>query len=176
MADISKEYAEALFILACEDNSEQAYMTALDEVLEVFAQNDDFMLFLSSPNIPLGERVAAIDRVFDGAAPVHVISFIQLLCEKGHIGVFDECVDEFHRLLDLKNSVTYAKVTSAVSLTPSEADALKLKLEKMSGSTVTLDCVVDPALLGGVVVEMNGTVMDGSLRHRLREVKEVMNR
>ena len=51
---------------------------------------------------------------------------------------------------------------------------MKQKLEKISGQTVLLDRTVDPSLMGGVVVEMNGRVMDGSLRRRLRAVKEVM--
>ena len=66
--------------------------------------------------------------------------------------------------------------TSAVSLTDRECIELTKKLEKISGNTVSLDCHVDPSLIGGVIVEMNGRVMDGSLRHRLREVKDVINR
>ena len=70
--------------------------------------------------------------------------------------------------------VTTATVTSAVPLTDSEKQALNQKLNAMSKKTVTVRWAVDNTLLGGVIVEMNGKVLDGSLRHRLQKVKEVM--
>ena len=52
---------------------------------------------------------------------------------------------------------------------------LKTKLESTTSGVVNINYLIDETLLGGVVVEINGKIMDGSLRHRLREVKEVMN-
>lgn len=176
MTEISKEYATALFMLACEESKERDVMTALEDVSAVLEKNPDFMEFLSSPGIPHGERIQTIDRVFATRMPEQVVSFVQLLCEKGRIRSFDSCVKEYRRLLNVKESVTNAKIVSAIPLTENEKAALKQKLEKISGNTVILECSVDSSLLGGVVVEMNGTVTDGSLRHRLREVKDVMNR
>ena len=102
-------------------------------------------------------------------------TFLQLLCEKGRILSFDLCVAEYRRLLQIKESVISAKVVSAIPLTEDEKQRLTKKLEKKSGKTVSLTCSVDPTLLGGLIVEMEGAVVDGSLRHRLLEVKEVMN-
>ena len=73
----------------------------------------------------------------------------------------------------MRHRVVRARVTSAVPLTEGEKNALRLKLEK-DGGTVTLDCVVDPEIMGGVIVETEDRVIDGSLRHRLREMKDVM--
>lgn len=174
MARISKEYAEALFALACEEGREAEFLTALERIEKILEEQPDYAALLSSPSIPLNERLEAVEAALADGFPKYVISWVQLLCEKGRIGCFSECVKEYRALLAAKNAVVTAKVTSAVPLTEGEAEALKQKLEKISGQTVLLDCTVDPALLGGVVVEMNGRVMDGSLRHRLRAVKEVM--
>ena len=174
MAQISKEYAEALFALACEEGKETEFLTALEKITESLSNEPDYAALLSSPSIPLGERLKAVEAVFSATIPEYVVSWLQLLCEKGRLGYFPECVKEYRSLLAAKNAVITAKVTSAVPLTEDESEALKQKLEKISGSTVLLDCTLDPSLLGGVVVEMNGRVMDGSLRHRLRAVKEVM--
>ena len=174
MAQISKEYAEALFSLACEEGKETEFLTALEKIGKVLADQPDYTELLSSPGIPLGERLSVLETAFSETAPEYVVSWLQLLCEKGRIGYFSECVKEYRALLSAKNAVITAKVSSAVPLTEEEAKALKQKLEKISRSTVLLDCSIDPSLLGGIVVEMNGRVMDGSLRHRLRAVKEVM--
>ncbi|MBQ9783480.1 MAG: ATP synthase F1 subunit delta [Clostridia bacterium] len=176
MTEISKEYAEALFSLACEEGEEQEVLSALESTQRAFEKNPELMELLSSPGISLSERVDTIEQIFLGTMPEDVLSFLQLLCEKRRIRLFPDCVKEYRRLLNQRNAVVTAKVTSAVTLTDAECATLKQRLEKISGNTVLLDCTVDPAILGGVVVELNGTVMDGSLRHRLREVKEVMNR
>ena len=176
MTEISKEYAEALFSLACEAGKEREMLLALEDALGAFEENPELMELLSSPGIPLSERIDTVERIFLGSMPEDGISFLQLLCEKRRIRSFPNCVKEYRQLLNQRDALVTAKVKSAVALTDAECAALKEKLEAISGNTVLLDCTVDPAILGGVVVELNGTVMDGSLRHRLREVKEVMNR
>lgn len=174
MADVSKEYAEALFAVACESGAENDVMTALDGVLCAFDENPEYAELLASPGISLGERLGAIETTFGRSVPECVLSYLMLLCEKGRIAIFRESVGEYRNLLNIRNSLNTAKVISAIELSKSEKQALKEKLEKISGSTVELDCVIDPDILGGVIVEMNGRVIDGSLRHRLREVKEVI--
>ena len=174
MAQISKEYAEALFALACEEGKETEFLTALEEIGRIFEDQPDYAELLAAPGISLGERLAAVEAAFAEIAPEYVVSWLQLLCEKGRIGYFPACVKEYRALLAAKEAVITARVSSAVPLTEEEAKALKQKLEKISGQTVLLDRTVDPSLMGGVVVEMNGRVMDGSLRRRLRAVKEVM--
>ena len=174
MAQISKEYAEALFALACEEGKETEFLTALERIEKILEEQPDYAALLSSPSIPLNERLEAVEAALADGFPKYVISWVQLLCEKGRIGYLPECAKEYRTLLRTKNAVVTAKVSSAVALTAGEAEALKQKLETISASTVLLECTVDPTLLGGVVVEMNGRVMDGSLRHRLRAVKEVM--
>ena len=174
MAQISKEYAEALFALACEEKSEKSYLLALEDVQKALLSDPDCMEFLSCPGIPLEERLLMIERAFS-SLPMHIVSFIQLLCEKRRISLFEECVKEYRLLLCAAEARVTAKVTSALALTDAELAALKQKLEKISGKTVLIEATVDPDLLGGLTVEMDGTVIDGSLRHRLRRVKEVMN-
>ena len=68
-----------------------------------------------------------------------------------------------------------AVVTSAVRLKEAETVALRAKLEKKLGRQVTLQCHVNPELIGGIRVEVDGRVIDGSIRNKLEEIKEVMN-
>lgn len=173
MTDISKEYAEALFALACETGEQEDVMQALTTVMQTMDEQGELMELLSSPAIPLTERLAAIERCY-GALPETVVSFLQLLCEKGRYRRLGACVEEYQRLLDVSRAVKTARVTSAVPLCESEVAALTERLSRVSGCTVQLCCAVDPSLIGGLVVEMDGCVMDGSLRHRSQEIKEVI--
>lgn len=175
MAQISREYAEALFALAAEFNAADEYAAALDTVLAAFGENPEYMDFLASPSIPKAERIGALEAVFSDAVPEHIVSFLSLLCERGRIREFGGCVNEYKLLLDASKHISSARVISAVELTDSEKEKLQAKLEKMSGQTVILECSVDESLLGGIIIEMDGKVMDGSVRSRLKEVKEVIS-
>lgn len=175
MTDISKEYAEALFALASETGEQESVMDALKTVAHTLDEQDELMELLSSPAIPLTERLAVIERCY-GALHETVVSFLQLLCEKGRIRRLGACTEEYERLLDVSRAVKTARVTSAVPLCESEIAALTARLSRLSGCTVQLCCAVDPSLIGGLVVEMDGYVTDGSLRHRSQEIKEVLVR
>lgn len=174
MKEISKQYAEAVFAIACEEGCERAIMEALESAKTVFEQNPEYMELVCSPSIPVSERCEALGTTFEGVLPETVVSLLGLMCEKGRIRAFSSCVDEYRRLLDAREAIITARVVSAVPLTEEERAALTQKLQQKSGSTVLLSCEVDPAIMGGVIVEMQGTIMDGSLRAKLREVKEVM--
>ena len=176
MTGIAKEYAAALFMLAGEIGAESEWLTALETVLALFGENPAYVEFLASPGIPKAERTEALDKAFSGHIPEHVVSFVQILCERGHIRTFSECVEEYRALYQAAKAMMPARVTSAVPLTEAEQKRLTQKLEAMSGKTVLAEWAVDATLLGGVVVEMDGKVLDGSLRHRLQDMKDVMDR
>lgn len=175
MTEISKEYAGALFMLACEKEKKSEYKDALIVLQEAFLQEPQYLVFLSSPSIPVSERQEAIKGAFSGRVPEDVLSYLLLLCEKGRIDCFLDSVEEFCALFDASEKQINAKVTSAVELSVAEREKLLEKLEKMSKTNVNMEYVLDPSILGGVVVEMDGRVLDGSLKSRLRDIKDVMN-
>lgn len=174
MADVAKEYGAALFMVAVEENECQQYALELEKITAAFEANPEFEVLLASPNISLRERTASINAVFGGALSEKVLSFLCLLCEKGRMDCFSEAAMEFNSLFaDLKR-VSNALVTSAVALSDSQKQRLKEKLEKRFGGQVNLEYKIDSSLIGGVTVEINGRVIDGSLRHRLSDVKDVI--
>jgi len=176
MTEMSKEYATALFMLGKELGAEKEYADALKKSLAAFEESPEYLDFLASPSIPVKERLDAIEQAFGGSVPENVLSFLQLLCEKGRMRSFYDCVSEYGRLLAFSEQISVAKIISVVEITDDEKARLKEKLEKTCGHTVTLSCSVDESILGGIIVELDGKVMDGSLRNRLHEVKDVMSR
>ncbi|MBQ7412536.1 MAG: ATP synthase F1 subunit delta [Clostridia bacterium] len=176
MTEMSKAYGMALYGLAKENKQEKSYAEALKLVLTLFSENPEYVELLATPSISKEERAQIIEDALGKCVPEHILSFLKLLCERGRIRQLAECAEEFNRLLDEDMRVSVAKVVSSVELTPEEKKRLKARLEKMSGRRVTLECRVDKTLLGGMVVEMDGRVINGSLRHRLDEMKDVMSR
>ena len=176
MTDVAKEYGAALFLLACEENAKKEYSEALAVMKETFSETPEYLEFLDSPSIAVGERLAAIEAAFCDRVPEHVLSFLLLLCEKGRISCFFGAAEEYFSLYDAFLRRSNARVTSAVELSADEKQSVKAKLESIYNGEVNVEYIVDDAILGGLVVEINGKIMDGSLRHRLHEVKEVISK
>ena len=176
MTEMSKEYASALFSLAREAHVEDEILDELKAVAKLMEDNPEILEFLAAPNISKRERCGALKKALDGQVHEYVLSFLQLLCDRERIRLLGECVEEFAAMLDEEKGVLTAKVESAVALTEDETRRLKRALEKRTGRTIRLECRVDESLLGGLVVAMGGEVLDGSLKHRLKEIREVMNR
>ncbi|MCH5285862.1 MAG: ATP synthase F1 subunit delta [Christensenellaceae bacterium] len=175
MTETSRGYASALFDLAVDSHIEDLTQKALHEVKTVLCGTPDALATLASPAIPMKERLAMLEQVWGETLPGDVMGFLQVLCRNGHIRELGDCVTAFDDLLDTARKLSTATVVSAVELTDAEKDTLQKRLEQRLGRTIRLECSVDPSLLGGLIVEVDGRVMDGSLKHRLHEIKEVMN-
>ncbi len=175
MKNSTNEYAEALFALAMETQNERAYADQLSFVGEMLKQNEDFVALLRSPSVPLSERLQVIETAFSSVVDEYVLSFLMLLTEKGRMGDFFECELEYRRLLSCKNKTVHAIVRSAKPLSVEQKSKLTLKLSKQCGKTVLLVEQIDPSMLGGIVVEMDGKLIDGSLKTKLKQVKGVIS-
>ncbi len=174
MSEISTEYAKALFMLALENDKKENYLQDLCTVNEVLLDNPEYKDFLSSPKIPLNERLGALEKAFGETLSRDVLSFLKLLCEKKYIKYFKECKEEYETLFERSKRVSNASVKSAVSLSEKEKSAIKEKLEKISGHTVNLNCVVDEGVLGGLIIELDGKIIDSSLKRQLKDIEGVI--
>lgn len=175
MTDAAKEYGTALFMLACEEKAEAEYAAALKKVSLLFEEEEDYLQMLSCPAIPMEQRLNTIEAAFAQAVPENLLFYLLLLCEKGRIDCFAESVKEFNALLDASRHIANARITSALPLTDEEKQRLEAKLEAVYKGRINARYFIDRELLGGITVEVDGEIMDGSLRHRLREIKEVIN-
>lgn len=174
MMQTDKEYAEALFMLAAEENKCDEFLTHLNVIKALIAENPDYIEFLSSPAIPLNERLQAIDEAFGASMPEYVVSFLKLLCENGRVRTLPGCIDEFAKLVMALSGKSLANIYSAVELSDEQKKAVCVKLEKLTGRSVDPFYIIDESLIGGLKIEIEGKTYDGSVRHHLREVKDVI--
>ena len=176
MTDTSKSYADALFSLALETGTVFETLIALKEMRDGIYATEGALDLLASPSIPKDERCAVLEKAFGDVQPEHVMSFVGVLVQHGYIRELNDCVEAYTALHDEHSRLSTAYVTSAVELTKGERAELIEKLSRKFNRTIHLECAVDPSLLGGLVVQVDGKVIDGSLKHKLQEIKEVMNR
>ena len=175
MTAISKEYASALFELSLELGKMDAVSEAVDTLTAAFKEDPEYIDFLACYGIPVKERVEAVGTALadiDGTA----LSFVQLVIEQGQIGNFFEIAKDFSELVLAYNRMTTATVYSAAPLTDTQKSALEAKLSAMRKKQVSINYVVDEKLTGGLLIDMDGTVIDGSINRRLQDVRKVIDR
>ncbi len=175
MTETSRSYAEAMFSLATETTSVPATLEALTFARDELYNTEGALELLASPAIAKDERQAVLEKAFEGRLPQHVLNLLCVMVDHGCIRELDDCVKAFRELHDAALKLSTAQVTSAVPLTKAEEAELAAQLTKKLGRTIRLTCDVDASLLGGMIVRVDGKVIDGSLRHKLQQIKEVMN-
>ena len=174
MKETYREYAEALFMLALEEDKCDEICSALTQIDSAINENPQYLDLLDSPAVPLSERLSLIDEAF-GKSEEYVVSFLKLLCENGYIQSFSLCKEEFESLLDFNRGKIEARVYCAVELTDVQKTALCKKLSRVSGKDVFATYILDESLIGGIRVEIDGNVYDGSISSALNSVKDVIS-
>ena len=160
-------YGGSLYDLAAEENLTATIKDQLLGLKAIFRENPEYLRLLSEPAIKKAERLDLIDKAFGGSCEKYLINFIKLLCERSLLGEFEGCCDTFVKRFNADNNIAEAVVTSAVKLNDTQLEALKAKLEARSGKTVSLTQKLDPKVLAGIKVELEGVQLDGTLSGRL---------
>ena len=173
MMQTDKEYAEALWMLAAEEQSTESYSEALAVICRLVTEHPEYMEFLASHAISLEERLQAVDEAF-GSMPEHIVSFIKLLCENRRIRTLSSCIEEYNKLAMALSNKTVANVYSAVELSTEQKQAICMKPEKLTGKIIEPVYTIDESLIGGVKIDVEGKTYDGSIRNRLKDVKDVI--
>ncbi|QUA52664.1 ATP synthase F1 subunit delta [Aristaeella lactis] len=175
MTTTSREYAEALFELAVQGNETKETSEGLETVVSALLQTPDYRAMLASPAISKEERLNALDSAFRGKIPDILLAILRMMISRGHVSALNGMARDYEELARGYRGESVAVVTSAVPLKEAETVALRAKLEKKLSKTVIMQFRVDPELIGGIRVEVDGRVIDGSIRNKLDEIKEVMN-
>ncbi len=175
MTQTNKEYASALFSLATESNFVDKYEKSLLEIGNIFKENPDYIKVLESPAIPLSERIAFIDEAFGSTYTEYLVSFIKVLCENGHITEICSCIEAFCDLVRIYKNRTVATVYYVEPLTDQQKEALLNKLQKISGKVIEPEFIKDESLIGGIKVQIDDKIFDGSVRNRLNKAKGEMS-
>ena len=139
-------------------------------------QQPEFIRLLCSRAIDRETRLKIVDDTFGNHVHPYVTNFMKLLVQREHFDAFLLCAQWFHQRYNDDNGIVEARVTSAVALEENELTALRVKLAHISGRQVKLITAVDPSLIGGVRVEMDGRRYDNTIQDRLGRLKRSLTK
>jgi F-type H+-transporting ATPase subunit delta len=168
---IARNYAATLFDLARRHDSLASFSEGLDTVVGLLDQNPGFRLFLETPRIADRDKKDLLKRVFGPVLPRPLLNFLQVTVDKRRQRLLGLMAEEFHALLDEHLGRTHVIVTVARAMDPAALEELSRKLSVILAKEAVPHVRVKPAVLGGVHLKTGDTVYDGTLRRRIKQLR-----
>jgi F-type H+-transporting ATPase subunit delta len=170
--DRAEAYAEALLTIA----HAEGHLGEIEDELFRFARilegSDELRMALTDPQLPAERRQAVVEELLEGKAlptTKAIISFIVML---GRTSDLAKIVDRFVSRAAEERQHEVAEVRTAVELDQKQQQRLADALSKATGKRIEVKIVVDPDVLGGVIARIGDTVIDGTVRNEIEQLKE----
>lgn len=169
---VAKRYAAALFGVALRDGILDAVAQDLSLIGWFVAEVPYLRAVLMQPLVSDQRKNKIATDAFGDRVTATSLNFLKLLIRKRREDLIDECVREFQVLLAEHSNSVDAEAATAVPMEPAQQERLTQSLQVLTGKTVRLTTHVDPSLMGGVVVRLGDTVIDGSVRGKLERLEQ----
>ncbi len=168
---VASRYAGALFAVADRGGILDAVATDLTLMHRFLTEVPRLRAVVMEPLVSDARKYAVADEAFGDRVTAASLNFLKLLIRKHREDLIEECTREFHALLAERSNTADAEVTTAVPLSAVQSARLNHSLQTLTGKTIRMTTEVDAALVGGVVVRIGDTVMDGSVRGKLERLE-----
>lgn len=165
-------YAEALFSVVRAEGELDRVEDELFRFGKVLESAHELKQVLSDAAIERAQRVKVLEELLGDKVSPHTLGMVTFIVAQGRGRQLPQILEELSELAaEARNSVV-AEVRTAAPLTADQRKQLAKALEKATGKKVELKPLVDPAILGGVIAKIGDTVIDGSVKHRLEQLRE----
>ena len=175
-ARIAGVYAEALLAAVLKEGaSPDAVGDELGSFVSgVLGGNPTVAEYLASPAVGRNAKTVALDAALSGRASELLRGLLAVLARYGRLDLVPGVAAAYRRLLDDRAGRVRVRVTSAAELSDEQRRSLSGKLAEMLKKEPVLDVRVDPALLGGMIVQVGDRVIDTSVRSRLQTIRTLL--
>ncbi len=167
-------YAKALLEVARAEGMLGEVEDDLFRFARVFEGNDDLRLALTDPSLPTDRRMAVVEELMGGKALNVSAALASFVVGIGRAHELPAIVGRFVELAAAERQHAVAEVRSAVPLDEGQRSRLAAALSQATGKQVEVKVIVDEKVLGGIVARVGDTVIDGTIRHRLEQLKETI--
>lgn len=164
-------YARAILEIARAEDQVGPVEDDLFRFARVLEGSEELRVALTDPQLPVERRLAVVDELTEGKALRVSASVLGLLIGAGRVNDLGAIVDRFVELAAAEREREVAEVRSAVELDDAQLARLTEALGRATGKAVEVKVIIDPSVLGGLVARIGDTVIDGSVRHRLDQMK-----
>ena len=164
-----RRHAQAIFELARDAGELEGWESDLNTVVAALGE-PEIVAMLQNPRLPFEEKAELARTCLPGMRQL-VLNLVYLLLLKGRLGILRDIVEEYGRMLDAHRGIEHAEVTTAIVLDEAQVGGVSRRLAELVGREVRISVRVDPQIIGGLVVRIGDTLIDGSTRSRLNGLR-----
>lgn len=175
-AAVGERYGKALFELAEEKGLTKEFSESLNELREIFDNVPELGKILSDAQLEPDEKeaiFAELSKPFSG----YIANFLKVAFSYNRIADVPQMIAVYEKLLDEKQGLTHGEAISAVPLGEDQLTRLEAQFANiLYVQKVKLTNVVQPKIVGGVVLKADNFVIDGSIKHRLDQIRRMLGK
>ena len=167
-------YARALLDVAVKEQADlEQIENDLSQFADLFKQYPLLEKVLLNPAVPVPRKRAAVADLLARTKFTPIVTkLLTLLADRDRLVLIPDLLASYRDRLLTHRGVVRAEVTTASTLDPGRADAIRQGLAALTGRTVQLATKIDPAIVGGLIARIGSTVYDGSVTRQLEKMKE----
>ena len=172
MKSASHQYANALADIALAQGAAEPALKQLADFGAAYAESAELRNFLASPAVDRDAKHGVIEKLVARLGASKIIrNFVFLIVDHGRAHILPEIVSAFQEVVRQRQGIAEAEISTAIELNAAQKAEFAFTLERLTGKRVEAKYSLEPALLGGAVVRIGDAIYDGSLRHRLDEMR-----
>jgi F-type H+-transporting ATPase subunit delta len=169
---LARRYSRALFQLARDAGQEEKIGLEVEQFYRAYTHSELHSV-LTNPAFAVATRKKILNQVTQSQQSSALTAhFLALLLDRDRLAHLPGIVSCYRRLLNQAKGRVEAKLVSASELAPATVERVRERLRGLSGKEVVLQEAIDPGLLGGLLVELEGKVYDGTIRTQLEKMKQ----
>jgi F-type H+-transporting ATPase subunit delta len=171
---IARNYAEALLELARRANDLRGWGTLIQSIAEAMQRDPKLRAFLETPRVDAATKNAVFRKALLDRAPSRFVRFVESVVSHRRQMLIPEIAQEYMDLVDKAENRMHANVTVARDADEKTRKMIADRLSQVFNKTVVPHLAVDERIIGGLVVRVGDTVMDGSVRRKLATLRHRM--
>jgi F-type H+-transporting ATPase subunit delta len=175
MEEIAAVYAQALLEVGIGHERLDEIHEQLGQIADALDGDRNLQVFFFSPYFSTKEKQDGLARMLSDADPL-VTNFLNLLIEKHRMPLLFRVRREFDKRWEDHNLMLAVSVTSAIALDEATVSHIGERIGERTGRRVTVTSVVDPDILGGIVLRVGNSILDASIRNRLEQLRKQVAR
>lgn len=168
----ARRYANAFLETALDQNSLEKTKEDMLFILKTVGDSNELRVFLRSPVIKKSVKKDALEAIFADKVQPLTMSLIHILSEKGREDLLYQISNGFLDRYNVHHGIIEVDVQTAFELTGEQKNSLQKSLESSTGKKVQMNITIDEDLIGGLTVRIDDTVVDGSVKYKLSQLKD----
>ena len=171
---VASRYANALFEAGLELNKLEVFQKDLKHISNILEGEVEIQTILSHPKISKNEKKDLLNKLFGKSVSHEMLNFLYVIIDKRRENHLGEIAKEFNKLFNEYENIVEVTAITAIPMDEKSQEKLKVTLGDRMNKNIRLKTIVDPGILGGVVLNVENKIIDGSIKSQLQNIERTI--